>query len=988
MEEYLQKNSEEFLISHSPGVNLWPPGRKGLKSLFFNARSLKARDKFDELKCILVDSPDLDIIVVVETWLSEGTKQFYNLAQYNVIHSVRKEKKGNNNINKRGGGISIWVHKTWKFHVNHVYNEGVELLGLVIKGNKLSYNVLAFYSPSVNKANILLEKLETILTGLNGKSIVMGDSNIDLCSNLLTPLARNYLDLFLGFGYTLCNNNYPTRVANNSASRIDHIFMHNISEKVTILNCFHPMSDHNILFFVIDSFVTPHREVRQTYCNINYNRFREVLKNNISDIDPNKDLDTCCKDFSTSFKKASDEASVIIHVTENKGRSYCPWINCELRQLIKYRNCWYKKWKKEQSKEKNSQYYSPFVEQEFKKYDSMVKKMKSDLKKNYYARKFHNLESSPKGIWLLYKQLMFNECRSMCDDYIELHQGNIVLKTDKEVANCFNEYFVSVAVHLAYRFPPVEANYNQRVRSRFCVFAPTTENEIRSIIKNLKSSQTKVTDDISSRILKECIDLVVSPISKIVNVSLAKGVVPTSCKIAKIIPVFKSGSVHSANNYRPISILPALSKILEKVVKARLLEFLKKYNILYSKQYGFREKLGTNFAVIEMISQIENAKDAGKTVAGLYIDLRKAFDTVNHELLLHKLFLLGVSGVVLEWFCSYLTARKQFVDVRGATSDERDILSGVPQGSVLGPLLFLIYVNDLMDLKLHSLIYLFADDTALVCEGDTCEHVLQLLVEDIHILNNWLIGNRLTINWEKTCFLLFGNNLRNDIGYINVLDSQIGRVNVVRYLGLLIDENLTWVDHIELLISKIRPMLFILFKLRRILTREQLLDLYYAYVHSRIAYLCVVWGRAKKTVLKRLITLQKRILKIIFKLPWLTSSEKLFCDNHVYPIQFIMFKQACTYVQCCMSSTDTFNQNFTKNSDIHCYETRSAHLLHLNQIRSVKYGEKSLFSMLLSAFNKVSHLNEGVTCTSVFKLRLKRYIEDLFRNLYRDLVTC
>jgi len=154
-----------------------------------------------------------------------------------------------------------------------------------------------------------------------------------------------------------------------------------------------------------------------------------------------------------------------------------------------------------------------------------------------------------------------------------------------------------------------------------------------------------------------------------------------------------------------------------------------------------------------------------------------------------------------------------------------------------------------------------------------------------------------------------------------------------------------------------------------------MLYLYYAYVHSRIPYSCVVWRRAKKTVLKRLTTLHKRILKIIFKLPLLTSSEKLFYDNLVYPIQFIMFKQACTYVQCCTSSTVTFNLNFTKNLDIHCYETRSAHLLHFNQIKTGKYGEKSLFSMLLSAFNKVSHLNEDVTCTSVFKFRLKRYIE-------------
>ena len=222
---------------------------------------------------------------------------------------------------------------------------------------------------------------------------------------------------------------------------------------------------------------------------------------------------------------------------------------------------------------------------------------------------------------------------------------------DLAVAEYFNDYFATVADDLASTFPPTKVEYNHRVRSRFGCFTPVTEEEIRSVIGKLKRSESIISDAISSNIVKECAEIVTPAITNIVNMSLEKGSFQLVVHWLRLCRCLNRVPPHSTHNYRPIYILSALSKIIEKIVKIRLLAFLEKCNILYAKQFGFRKKLGTSFAVNDMIIQIEGAKDARKKVAGVYIDLKKAFDTVNHELLLQNCICL----VSLVLFCRGLS---------------------------------------------------------------------------------------------------------------------------------------------------------------------------------------------------------------------------------------------------------------------------------------------------------------------------------------------
>jgi len=274
------------------------------------------------------------------------------------------------------------------------------------------------------------------------------------------------------------------------------------------------------------------------------------------------DVDACCAVLNGAMSQAVEQATNTVNMKCNSTGKGCPWFNEELKSLMKYRDCWYQKYKREKIKEKNNQYYSPFVEMEFKKYDMMLKKLRSDLKQKYFEKKFKKCEGNPKNIWSLYKEMMYNVQPERSKDSIELHIENKVVNNDLAVAEYFNDYFATVAADLASTFPPTKVEHNHRVRSRFGCFIPATEEEIRSVIGKLKRSESIISDAISSIIVKECAEIVTPAITNIVNVSLEKGFFPTSCKLAKVVPVFKSGSPRSTHNYRPISILSALSKII------------------------------------------------------------------------------------------------------------------------------------------------------------------------------------------------------------------------------------------------------------------------------------------------------------------------------------------------------------------------------------------------------------------------------------------
>lgn len=300
-------------------------------------------------------------------------------------------------------------------------------------------------------------------------------------------------------------------------------------------------------------------------------------------------------------------------------------------------------------------------------------------------------------------------------------------------------------------------------------------------------------DDISPKVLRHTSSLVSIPLTHIINLSLKTGKFPDQLKIARVIPIYKSGDRREINNYRPISILPAFNKIFEKIISLRLINYLECNNLLTEYQHGFRAHRSTESAILQFINYVYLALEEKKHVAGVFIDLSKAFDTLDHNILVHKLKYLGIRGEPLNLFKSYLIGRKQAVYCNQSYSPLKSIDKGVPQGSVLGPIFFLIYINDIVNVSTNLEFVIYADDTTLLVKDENLDSLHSNLISELNNIKLWVKANKLNINNSKTNYIFFQNrSVKNSLNPIQLDGEVIQQVTHTQCLGVTIDENLNW----------------------------------------------------------------------------------------------------------------------------------------------------------------------------------------------------
>ena len=367
-------------------------------------------------------------------------------------------------------------------------------------------------------------------------------------------------------------------------------------------------------------------------------------------------------------------------------------------------------------------------------------------------------------------------------------------------------------------------------------------------------------------------------LSLIFNESFQYGIFPVKLKIAKVIPIFKKGDASKNSNYRPISLLSIFSKIVEKLMHQRLYNFLELHEILFQMQFGFRKGHSTDHALISLSERIKNTLDSNRVGCGIFIDLQKAFDTVNHNILLQKLNHYGIRGTSLSWFESYLSGRLQYVSVNGHSSGLGGITCGVPQGSVLGPLLFLIYINDLPNASRVLSFYLFADDTNIYFESNNVTELENKINKELQKVKSWLEVNKLSLNIDKTNYVVFHSpkkKLSDSFG-IKLGKKPVSRTCYVKFLGVLMDENLSWKYHISELIKKLSRSSGIFFKIRHLLPLDILKNLYYSIFSSFMNYGSPTWGLSYDSYLQPLFLLQKKVLRSISFQPISSPSSPIF----------------------------------------------------------------------------------------------------------------
>lgn len=439
----------------------------------------------------------------------------------------------------------------------------------------------------------------------------------------------------------------------------------------------------------------------------------------------------------------------------------------------------------------------------------------------------------------------------------------------------------------------------------------------------------------------------------IINQSLCTGICPNSLKIAKITPIFKKGDPHLTDNYRPISLLPVISKVLEKVVFLQVYDYFINNNLLYDSQYGFRKFHSTEFAALEFTDKIVTNLDQGTLPVAIFLDLSKAFDTIDHSILIHKLQYYGFHGTSLSWFKSYLNNRKQYVQYSDVNSSHSQITTGVPQGSILGPLLFIIYMNDIVEVtkKFHFTIY--ADDTSLIEPICTFTSDLNNSIEATEAINNelklitdWLCLNKLSLNAKKTKMMIFHHrqrsikNLRLDL-IIN--DTRIEQVNEFNFLGILLDECLTWNPHVNKIACKISVINGTLSRLKKFLPHDILKTIYNALVQPHLNYGVLLWGKNSKRIHK----LQKWALRAITASKYNAHTDPLFLKLRLLKIQDIYKVGILKFFFKYKNSTlpKYFENIFENVYRTHNYETRLRDMPVVARYKSVASKNSIRFSL-------------------------------------------
>ena len=951
--EFAQFNHSNYY--DSDGIDkMFTKHKDDFSLLSLNIQSIESKfsSLISYLSYLSSHSFNFDVICLQESWLSDSHDTcLYQIPGY-VLISQGKRCCGH-------GGLIIYLSRKYTYTLRNLYDtseiwEGlfIDIFGDTLKGKITLGNI--YRPPKYNNRNETIEDFSTefrpIIEKLEKEKsniFITGDFNIDLLKLQEREKFQDYLDLFMASGF-YPQITLPTRFSRKSCSLLDQTF-YKSDDKNTIPFSgiiISRISDHLPHFTCLD--IKRERTPRKKFVNVynssaaDINNFCSHIQQRLQAVSFDNDL---FSDPNGNYEKMSN---ILIEAKEqfmpvkvkrvNKYKhKLTPWITSGIIRSIKFRDSLYKKLKTLYPE--NEEHTR--TEINLKTYNYILKKSIRSAKIHYYKYQFEKYKQDTRKTWSTIK-FIINKGKNSSDFPSYFMLDNNKITDNRRIADGFNKFFTNIGPTLSKQInTKSSSSYKTFLKEKIMFsfsFKIICQKDTLDTIKNLKSKSSSGFDNISTKLLQTIAPIIASPLTLMINQSLCTGIFPDHLKIAKVVPLYKKDSPHSFDNYRPISLLPAISKVFEKVVYNQLYDYMTQSKLLYESQYGFRKEHSTELASLEFSDRILAHLDKNEIPITIFLDLSKAFDTLDHEILLHKLQYYGVNNIALNWFKSYLTNRHQFVDYNGTCSSKLQLTTGVPQGSILGPLMFIIYMNDIYKVsdKFHSLLY--ADDTTLdspLCTFDASSNnnkydrnTLSTNINyELNLVFEWLCMNKLSLNIKKTKFMIFHNRQRNVESLIPTLtinQHAIERVRDFNFLGLTFDEHMSWNTHIHKISNKISKTLGILSRLKRYLPQSILLMIYNSLVIPYLQYGILCWGFKTNRPFK----LQKRAVRLITSSKYNAHTEPLFKNlkilkvSDIFKINLLKF-----YYKLYNNKVPRYlNNMFSETTPAHDYDTRFRHL--------------------------------------------------------------
>ena len=949
--------------------DLQPKSNDALLILHYNCRSII--NKVAEIYKICQELKP-DILCLTETWLDESVKQLQIPDGYSIMREDRSDKFKQKYRKADGGGVAIIYKEELKVKKLNILKETEETLWVEIKSSPslvLGTVYRASYTDLLKEdenGSILETQLNEAADTTNN-IIVIGDLNCDTASENPDRSTQTLTDIF-DIHSMKQHITKPTRIdlETNKTTTIDHVW----GETDMIKECgtIEGISDH-VGLFVRARTTKPKPEKQKVRFRSYKNYEPENFNTDLAEALEDSNLQTLINEekvneatalWSKIFSNTANKHAPIVEKTLSKKTKNIPWYNESLETLMKERA----------NKLKLHRLYGLWTDLKMvKALTNRITHLKRRLKKIYYSDKIEKYDGDPKKIWNIMKHVTNTESKKSNTEPDFVSQ---------EVANKFNRFFATVGSEIQKKLKIADANPERKGDQKFQL-KEESEDTVIKLIDRIRTDVAVGYDEINAKLLKDAKYTIAKTLTQLINISYRTSTFPECMKTAIVKAIHKKESTEDPSNYRPLSILSVVSKVFERSATNQLVKYLEENKLLSPLQHAYRAGHSTQTCLNEIVDYIYKENDKGNLVGIASLDLSKAFDSINHSHLLQKLITLGLGETSIDWCQSYLTGRTQQTKFKNFTSTHETVTSGVPQGSILGPIMFICFVNDLPLQFENCKIISYADDSQILISARSSKEIQQRLEKLIYTAQKWYTANSLLNNASKTEIMVISRRKNKEKFDININDSgkpkKLQLKSSIKILGVHLDEELNWTRHTNEVNKRARYATRNLQKTSHILPFKLKLILYNSLVASHFNYADTVWGGCSTKNQNKLQRTQNAAVKSMMGLKPRDSSTQALRKANLLTLQQKRQIHESVYVHKALAGKlpSQICQQYQNQRSLKNYRSAERKILTIPKHQTENYKNSPLYRTITAWNNTPNSIK--ITETSTFKKNLQAHLQ-------------